>query len=645
MSQIAMVWVEEGCITCDACQEIAPEIFSIVDDSSYIVAAARVDGGFDTNESAKSSLKTDIGSSMYDDILDAVDGCPVEVIKYVEVGAEMPSAEVEAAPAVEPTSSADEEQVVEIPSELSEGERSLVVFFGSQSGNSEELAANTAKLASNAGLNATVKDMGEASMADFSSASRVLIICSTWGEGEQPDNAEALWQAALASSADLSGMHFSVCALGDSAYDQFCQAGKEWDERLEALGAKRITGRMDCDVDFDPAWKTWSTTSLASLACVDESGSFHEEFVSVFAELVSPSKKSAAIASAAGVVQADIELTVEIFRYDPVAAEKGWDSYDCTVPGHHSIAGVLSAIRESQDSSLSFRSSGPLSGLLVNGRIVRADECRVLDMVGGEKGSLYLRIEPLPGHDVLRDLMVATDCYDNRRASAKVWARTANRSGAYADGGQAIGTMDPVQALSLYKMSNISSLQTAQAYSDALPYAKGYLGPAVCLSLWRRAIDPRSSDNAVEDSMELLEKKGGLWSETDISAITRQGADGATMATGLYQCRADLLRRNKFTGKHGRHVKWFSRTVKMTGEINETLVPALVTGPVGMIANGRQVLRMLTGFTRTGGPLMRDKQALFLPPASIGKMPPMFSMPDQSQYQVVAIFNELDKRF
>ena len=644
MSQIAMVWVEDGCITCDACQEIAPDVFEVQDDSSFIVAAARVDGGFDSNESTKSALKDEIGSSMYDDILDAVDGCPVEVIKYVEVGAEPTGGdEVSEAPVAEVVPA--EEEAVELPSELTEGERSLLVLFGSQSGNSEDLGVNTVKLAANAGLNATLKDMESASMDDISAASRVLIICSTWGEGEQPDNAEAFWQAASASSADLSGVSFSVCALGDSAYDLFCEAGKQWDTRLGELGARRVVDRADCDVDFDPVWKTWSTAALANLACIDESGNVHEDFIATFAELISPTKKAGAVSSAAGIVQADIDLTVKIFRYDPAEASRGWDSYDCTVPGHLSISGVLNSIRETQDGSISFRSSGKLSGLLVNGRVVRADECRVLDLVGGVKGSFYLNVEPLPGHEVLRDLIVATDTYDNRRSSAKVWARTRDRMGEYADNGIAIGTMEPAAALKLYQMSNISSLETAQAYSDALPYSPNYLGPAVCLSLWRRASDPRTSAAAVEDSMNRLEAKGGLWSETDISAITRQGADGATMAKALYQCRADLLRRNKFTGKHGKHVKWFSRTIKMTGEVNETLVPALVTGPIGMIANGRQVLRMLTGVTRTGGPLMRDKQALFLPPASIGKMPPMFSLPDQSHHQVVAIFNEFDKRF
>jgi len=163
--------------------------------------------------------------------------------------------------------------------------------------------------------------------------------------------------------------------------------------------------------------------------------------------------------------------------------------------------------------------------------------------------------------------------------------------------------------------------------------------------LWKRYLDPRTSQKARSEIISTLENDGGLWNETDISVIGRHGSEGEDLASALYDCRAELLRLNKFTGKHGRHVKWFGRTVKMFGDVNETILPAAVSGPIGMLANGRQVLRMMLGFTRTGGPMLRDKQALFLPPASIGKMPPMATLPARNHHEVVAIFNELDKRF
>ena len=56
----------------------------------------------------------------------------------------------------------------------------------------------------------------------------------------------------------LEGVEFSVCALGDTSYDQFCETGKQIDARLEKLGAKRIADRVDCDVDFEESFEQWS---------------------------------------------------------------------------------------------------------------------------------------------------------------------------------------------------------------------------------------------------------------------------------------------------------------------------------------------------------------------------------------------------
>ena len=77
-----MVWIEEGCITCDACEEAAPDVFHVQDDSCFIKAEVRLDGGFNTNEDSKSGLSGSIGSDLFDDIVDAAEGCPVDVIKY-----------------------------------------------------------------------------------------------------------------------------------------------------------------------------------------------------------------------------------------------------------------------------------------------------------------------------------------------------------------------------------------------------------------------------------------------------------------------------------------------------------------------------------------------------------------------------------
>lgn len=73
-----------------------------------------------------------------------------------------------------------------------------------------------------------------------------------------PDNAEMLWDAMMADDAPrLEKTYFSVLGLGDTAYDEFCEAAKLWDARLEVLGAKRIAERVDCDVDFEADAEAW----------------------------------------------------------------------------------------------------------------------------------------------------------------------------------------------------------------------------------------------------------------------------------------------------------------------------------------------------------------------------------------------------
>ncbi len=139
----------------------------------------------------------------------------------------------------------------------------LAILYGSQTGNAESVAYSCAELAKNYGLTAQVIDMGDIDVADLVSIERLLIITSTYGEGEMPDNAETLWENISAEDAPrLEATFFSVLALGDTAYDEFCEAGKLWDARLEQLGAERIAERVDCDVDFEDDANTWSANVL-----------------------------------------------------------------------------------------------------------------------------------------------------------------------------------------------------------------------------------------------------------------------------------------------------------------------------------------------------------------------------------------------
>ncbi|MBM3822399.1 MAG: sulfite reductase subunit alpha [Verrucomicrobia bacterium] len=142
------------------------------------------------------------------------------------------------------------------------------VFFGSQSGTAEQLARRLAKDAGTRGFMPAVRPLNELSSAI--PPAPLLIITSTWGDGDPPDNAAQGWEW-LSSEAGriLQDWPFAVLALGDRNYTDFCGAGRKFDERLEALGGRRLTARVDCDVDYESAAQAWADSlwpALQSLA-------------------------------------------------------------------------------------------------------------------------------------------------------------------------------------------------------------------------------------------------------------------------------------------------------------------------------------------------------------------------------------------
>ena len=149
--------------------------------------------------------------------------------------------------------------------------RSILILYGSQSGNSEELAEQAGKACQNHDLKASVKAMDEIQITDLLNQKRVLVYCSTWGDGEQPDNAEDLWEEANGGAiTSLKGLNFSVLALGDVSYDLFCESGKEWDFWFESMGATRVHQRVDCDVDYETPAAEWTATVLPLMAAIED---------------------------------------------------------------------------------------------------------------------------------------------------------------------------------------------------------------------------------------------------------------------------------------------------------------------------------------------------------------------------------------
>ncbi|MDB6036794.1 MAG: sulfite reductase subunit alpha [Verrucomicrobiales bacterium] len=142
----------------------------------------------------------------------------------------------------------------------------LTILFGSQTGTAENLAKRVGKEAGKRGFAATVHDLGDYSKAQLPTESRLLIITSTYGDGEPPDNAKAFWQWLVSDkAAQLQRTSYSVCALGDTNYAKFCAFGQDLDTRLESLGAKRVFPRADCDLDLEEPFARWMNAALDAL--------------------------------------------------------------------------------------------------------------------------------------------------------------------------------------------------------------------------------------------------------------------------------------------------------------------------------------------------------------------------------------------
>ena len=140
----------------------------------------------------------------------------------------------------------------------------LDILFGTQTGNSEAIAEDMSKIANDAGFRAKVNSLDNITMDILGNMENVAIITSTYGEGEMPDNAQLFWDALSANTApNLSNIKYSVLALGDTGYEEFCHAGKLIDTRFEQLGATRIQDRVDCDVDYEELSEKWTSSLIA----------------------------------------------------------------------------------------------------------------------------------------------------------------------------------------------------------------------------------------------------------------------------------------------------------------------------------------------------------------------------------------------
>ncbi|MFD2255566.1 sulfite reductase subunit alpha [Luteolibacter algae] len=155
----------------------------------------------------------------------------------------------------------------------------VTVLFGSQTGTAEGLAKKLVKALKKGNFEPNIQDMATYDKERLAKEKNLLVITSTYGDGEPPDSALELHTWLMSDSAPaLTGVNFSVLSLGDSSYPDYCQCGIEFDSRLEALGANRIYQRVDVDVDPDEPYAIWSKAVIdilapAATALVDSSTS------------------------------------------------------------------------------------------------------------------------------------------------------------------------------------------------------------------------------------------------------------------------------------------------------------------------------------------------------------------------------------
>ena len=139
------------------------------------------------------------------------------------------------------------------------------ILFGSVTGTAENVARNAAKMARARGHEVRITELDEISMEELAEMKDLLVFIATYGEGEMPFNAEVFWDELEITGQTLEGLNYGVLALGDTAYEQFCQAGRDIDEKLEELGANRRIERVDCDLNYEKVAEAWIDRAIPVL--------------------------------------------------------------------------------------------------------------------------------------------------------------------------------------------------------------------------------------------------------------------------------------------------------------------------------------------------------------------------------------------
>ncbi|WP_421286788.1 assimilatory sulfite reductase (NADPH) flavoprotein subunit [Aeromonas veronii] len=170
---------------------------------------------------------------------------------------------------------------------------SLTILYGSQTGNAKGIATAIKAQAEARGLPVILASMADYKPKQLKKESHLLVVVSTYGEGEPPESAVDLFeQLKKGKIGKLDGLKFAVLGLGDSSYEFFCQTGKDFDNFLASAGAERIYELASLDVDYQDAAKAWGEQALSAIATTLSTGAASSSVTSAVQQAVDHSPYS-----------------------------------------------------------------------------------------------------------------------------------------------------------------------------------------------------------------------------------------------------------------------------------------------------------------------------------------------------------------
>lgn len=158
------------------------------------------------------------------------------------------------------------ERAAAAPSAAEREPADILLIAASQTGNARRVAESLRDQLFSAQRAVRLVNAGDLSLTEFPESPLVVLICATTGDGDAPEEALPLFHFLHSVQApSLTEIRYAVLALGNRAYPQFCQAGKNFDNRLHALGAQRILPRAEADSDYQVTADNWITQLLPEL--------------------------------------------------------------------------------------------------------------------------------------------------------------------------------------------------------------------------------------------------------------------------------------------------------------------------------------------------------------------------------------------